>query len=57
MSSPRVFDATPDLRLRIYSFAMCTTEPVLGEPPFALPDDEMVRQALKDEEIPDKSNI
>jgi hypothetical protein len=35
---------------------MCIIEAVLGEPPFAFLDDEMVRQALKDGEIPDKTN-
>ncbi|RLN94061.1 hypothetical protein BBJ28_00026153, partial [Nothophytophthora sp. Chile5] len=51
--APECLRRRPTFASDVYSFAMCMIEAAIGEPPFAFLDDDDVRAALKDGEIPD----
>jgi serine/threonine protein kinase len=52
--APECMKKAPTFASDVYSFAMCIIEAVVGEPPFALLDDDSVHEKLRNGEIPDR---
>ncbi|KAE8881926.1 hypothetical protein PF005_g11931 [Phytophthora fragariae] len=52
--APECLKMAPTSASDVYSFAMCIIEAVIGEPPFALLDDDSVHEKLRNGEIPEK---
>lgn len=52
--APECLRRRPTFASDVYSLAMCIIEAFLGEPPFAFLDDDTVREAIRDGEIPER---
>ncbi|RLN60061.1 hypothetical protein BBJ28_00025982, partial [Nothophytophthora sp. Chile5] len=52
--APECLRKRPNFASDVYSFAMCMIEAAIGEPPSAFPDDDAVRDNLRNGEVPDQ---